>query len=434
MIAGPSPYRDHGELERALRASGADAAWVGWGFVAEDPAFAELCARNGIAFIGPPPDVIRRLGDEAGVKRLAEQAGLRVDARDGDGGRRRSGRASRRRAGLRRRARRRLGRRCSGVLDPARQPEADRGVELAGARRRAGRRAAGGGRRPGPVGRLPRRRDRRVPLSPRRAGLRVHRVHRVPAGRARRHRDDDGARPREAADPRRRGRAPGGRAADPVRPRDRGPAQRRGPRAWLRPRVRERSSCSRCPRGRGCASRRVLPWATSSRRTTTQPWPRSSAGAGIAPRRARGCAGRWRRRPWWCARGRRTSRFLLDLLDRPEMVAGTAGAGWLDRVVAAGGHVPTRHAGVALLAAAIDVYDSEQERRARRVLCGGHAGPAPGEPRDRPDGRSQPPRPELSARRRADGSAPLPDRGRWRDRRRAGRAPPPLRAPAGDRR
>ena len=40
MIAGPSPYRDHGELERALRASGADAAWVGWGFVAEDPAFA----------------------------------------------------------------------------------------------------------------------------------------------------------------------------------------------------------------------------------------------------------------------------------------------------------------------------------------------------------------------------------------------------------
>ncbi len=80
LIGEQRPYLDHGELERALRASGADAAWVGWGFVAEDPAFAELCARLGVVFIGPPPDVIRRLADEAGVKRLAEQAGLRVDA------------------------------------------------------------------------------------------------------------------------------------------------------------------------------------------------------------------------------------------------------------------------------------------------------------------------------------------------------------------
>src|SRR3712207_3444102 len=38
-----SPYLDHEELARALRVARADAAWVGWGFVAEDPAFAELC-------------------------------------------------------------------------------------------------------------------------------------------------------------------------------------------------------------------------------------------------------------------------------------------------------------------------------------------------------------------------------------------------------
>ncbi|MBA2765606.1 MAG: hypothetical protein H0U33_01365, partial [Solirubrobacterales bacterium] len=49
-----NPYLDHDELERALRESGADAAWVGWGFVAEDPDFAELCARIGVAFVGPP--------------------------------------------------------------------------------------------------------------------------------------------------------------------------------------------------------------------------------------------------------------------------------------------------------------------------------------------------------------------------------------------
>src|SRR6476620_4725874 len=38
-------YLDHAELERALLKSKADAVWVGWGFVAEDIAFAELCAR-----------------------------------------------------------------------------------------------------------------------------------------------------------------------------------------------------------------------------------------------------------------------------------------------------------------------------------------------------------------------------------------------------
>src|SRR5471032_2101893 len=73
-----SPYLDHAELGRALSSCRADAAWVGWGFVAEDPAFAELCARLGVAFIGPPPDVTRRLGDEILAKVLAEEAGLAV--------------------------------------------------------------------------------------------------------------------------------------------------------------------------------------------------------------------------------------------------------------------------------------------------------------------------------------------------------------------
>ena len=48
-----SAYLDHEALERALRAARADAAWVGWGFVAEQPEFAELCERLGIVFVGP---------------------------------------------------------------------------------------------------------------------------------------------------------------------------------------------------------------------------------------------------------------------------------------------------------------------------------------------------------------------------------------------
>jgi acetyl/propionyl-CoA carboxylase alpha subunit/acetyl-CoA carboxylase carboxyltransferase component len=73
-----NPYIDHMELERALRECGADSAWVGWGFVAEDPAFAELCERIGVTFIGPPAEAMRRLGDKIAAKLLAEQVGVPV--------------------------------------------------------------------------------------------------------------------------------------------------------------------------------------------------------------------------------------------------------------------------------------------------------------------------------------------------------------------
>lgn len=43
-----SPHLEHEELERTLRLSRADAVWVGWGFVAEDPAYAG--AANALAW------------------------------------------------------------------------------------------------------------------------------------------------------------------------------------------------------------------------------------------------------------------------------------------------------------------------------------------------------------------------------------------------
>src|SRR5215216_2424395 len=73
-----SAYVDYARLERVLVQTRADAAWVGWGFVAEHPAFAELCARLGLVFVGPDPDVMRALGDKIEAKRLAEQAGVPV--------------------------------------------------------------------------------------------------------------------------------------------------------------------------------------------------------------------------------------------------------------------------------------------------------------------------------------------------------------------
>ncbi len=71
-------YLDLGAIERALVAARADAAWVGWGFIAERPEFPELCDRLGIAFVGPSAEVMRRLGDKIGAKRLAEQAAVPV--------------------------------------------------------------------------------------------------------------------------------------------------------------------------------------------------------------------------------------------------------------------------------------------------------------------------------------------------------------------
>ncbi|HEY3957062.1 MAG TPA: biotin carboxylase N-terminal domain-containing protein [Streptosporangiaceae bacterium] len=76
--AAARPYLDLAVLERALAETGADAAWVGWGFVAEDPAFAELCEKTGVTFIGPDAEAMRKLGDKIGAKLLAEEAGVPV--------------------------------------------------------------------------------------------------------------------------------------------------------------------------------------------------------------------------------------------------------------------------------------------------------------------------------------------------------------------
>jgi acetyl/propionyl-CoA carboxylase alpha subunit/acetyl-CoA carboxylase carboxyltransferase component len=76
--ASARPYLDHGILERALVETRADAAWVGWGFVAEDPAFAELCEKTGVTFIGPSAEAMRTLGDKIGAKLIAEEVGVPV--------------------------------------------------------------------------------------------------------------------------------------------------------------------------------------------------------------------------------------------------------------------------------------------------------------------------------------------------------------------
>jgi acetyl/propionyl-CoA carboxylase alpha subunit/acetyl-CoA carboxylase carboxyltransferase component len=73
-----SSYLDYARLEHALAAVRADAVWVGWGFVAEHAEFADLCREMSIVYIGPSGDVMRQLGDKIAAKRLAERSQIPV--------------------------------------------------------------------------------------------------------------------------------------------------------------------------------------------------------------------------------------------------------------------------------------------------------------------------------------------------------------------
>src|SRR5438128_5776254 len=60
----------------AAKKTGADALHPGYGFLSEDPYFAEICASEGITFIGPRPEVMERVGDKATARDLMQKAGL----------------------------------------------------------------------------------------------------------------------------------------------------------------------------------------------------------------------------------------------------------------------------------------------------------------------------------------------------------------------
>jgi acetyl-CoA carboxylase biotin carboxylase subunit len=57
---------------------GADAIHPGYGYLAENAEFARLCQKEGLAFIGPDPDVIELMGDKAKAREIAEKVGVPV--------------------------------------------------------------------------------------------------------------------------------------------------------------------------------------------------------------------------------------------------------------------------------------------------------------------------------------------------------------------
>jgi len=419
---GASPYLDHAELERALRESRADAAWVGWGFVAEDPAFAELCAGIGVVFVGPPPEVMRRLGDKIGAKLFAERVGVPVaawsktpvetvddafeharaigypvvvKARAGGGGRGiRVAAGENELASAFERARDEalnafgdatifierlvtdahhvevqviaddhgnvwaagvrdcsIQRRKQKVIEesssPVLSPQQDEALRTAATDlvRAAGYRNAG------TVEFLYQPAESVFTFLEVNTRLQVeHPVTELTTGidlvKLQLHVARGGRLEGDVPPP--SGHAIEARlnAEDP----ERGFAPSPGTVELLRlpsgPGVRVDT---------GLAEGDEIPPEYDSMVAKVIAWGHDRAEARARLRRALG-------ETTVVIRGGTTNKaFLLDILDRPEMVAGTADTGWLDRLVAADGHIPTRYADVALLGAAIDSYDAEEE-------------------------------------------------------------------------
>ena len=77
---GPPPanqsYIVIDKVMEAIRATGAEAVHPGYGFLSENPKFAEALEKEGVAFIGPPKGAIEAMGDKITSKKIAQEAGV----------------------------------------------------------------------------------------------------------------------------------------------------------------------------------------------------------------------------------------------------------------------------------------------------------------------------------------------------------------------
>ena len=329
-------YLDGEALVRAAALHGCDCVHPGYGFLAENAEFAELCAAEGLVFVGPRPATLRLFGDKVRARAFAESIGIGVvpgsagpvasaeealaiaqrprlsdDAQGFGGGRwarhaarrcvrrdgrslravpQRSGGLVRRRIGLPRARDRsaaahrgagpgRLARQCRAsararLLGATAQPEGDRDRARAAPRPEAPRSDA---RRCDPVRARRRVRERGHHGVPGRARDRralLHRVQPAHPGRAHGHRAGDGCRPGRGAVPHRVRRVARCRMGL-------GDQQAIGRAARLTRyrRASSRGAPARSPRTRSravraCGSTPAATWVTHRRRSSIRCWRR----------------------------------------------------------------------------------------------------------------------------------------------------------------
>ncbi len=82
VCIGPAPasesYLNIPSIISAAEITGADAIHPGYGFLAENTQFAEVCESSGIKFIGPSAESIRKIGDKIEARRIMKKAGVPV--------------------------------------------------------------------------------------------------------------------------------------------------------------------------------------------------------------------------------------------------------------------------------------------------------------------------------------------------------------------
>ncbi|HSR42690.1 MAG TPA: biotin carboxylase N-terminal domain-containing protein, partial [Longimicrobiales bacterium] len=80
VCIGPAPARESylniPRIIAAAEVTGAEAIHPGYGFLAENAEFAEICERSGITFIGPTAEQIRAMGDKATARRTMMDVGV----------------------------------------------------------------------------------------------------------------------------------------------------------------------------------------------------------------------------------------------------------------------------------------------------------------------------------------------------------------------
>ena len=79
---GPAPARDSylniPSIISTAELLGVDAIHPGYGFLAENPHFAEVCRDCGISFIGPSPEAIQKMGNKSAAREMVRKAGVAI--------------------------------------------------------------------------------------------------------------------------------------------------------------------------------------------------------------------------------------------------------------------------------------------------------------------------------------------------------------------